>query len=126
MNTQKLRSGICIASIASLLAMPLAAGAPTFPTGKYKAGEISLQFDGGGHFKVNTGDQAVVEGVYTASADQITLTDKSGAWACSSKGEETGTYGWKYAGGTLTLSKVEDHCEGRAGDLPQRGWQRQD
>jgi hypothetical protein len=117
---------VCAVFIASMLGIPLASAAPEFPAGKYQAGEVSMQFDGRGHFKVSKGGQAVVDGEYTARADQIKLTDKSGAWACSSKGEETGSYLWKYEGDTLTFSKVEDRCEGRAGDLPQHGWKRQE
>jgi len=126
MRMQKLPPGVACAVSIALMLIPLAWAAPAFPTGNYQAGEVSMQFDDHGRFKVSKGGQTVVDGEYTARADQISLTDKSGAWACSSKGEETGSYLWKYEGGTLTFSKVEDRCEGRVGDLPQHGWKRQE
>ena len=124
MNSQKIRSGIIYAaSVVSMMAMPLVMAAPTFPAGKYKAGEISIQFDGRGHVKVSQGDRALVDGEYTTNADQLKLTDKSGPMACP-KDEQTGTYRWKYESGTLTLSIVEDRCDGRSGDLTGRQWKR--
>jgi hypothetical protein len=125
MSTQKIRSGITYTlSVISMLVVPLVVAAPTFPTGKYKAGEISIQFDGHGNVKVSQGDRVLVDGQYIADGDQIKLTDESGPMACS-KGEETGTYRWKHEGGTLTFSKVEDRCDGRSGDLVGRGWKRE-
>jgi hypothetical protein len=125
MNAQKIRSSIIYAaSVVSMLATPLVMAAPAFPTGKYKAGEISIQFDDRGHVKVSQGDRALVDGEYTTNADQLKLTDKSGPMACP-KDEETGTYRWKYQGSTLTLSKVEDRCDGRSGDLSGREWKKE-
>jgi len=122
MSTQKIRSGLtCTLSVISMIVVPLAVAAPTFPAGKYKAGEISIQFDTHGNVKVSQGDRALVDGKYTANGDQIRLTDESGPMACA-KGEESGTYRWKREGDTLTFSKVEDRCDGRSGDLLGRGW----
>ena len=125
MDVQKIRSVIIhAASVASIVAVPLVIAAPAFPAGKYQAGEVSMQFDGHGHFKLSMGKQALVDGDYATSADQIRLTDKSGPLACSAKGEETGAYLWKFEGDKLIFTKVEDACEGRSGDLPNRDWKR--
>jgi hypothetical protein len=123
MNTRRCCT-ICLASIASVLAAPLASAAPAFPTGEYKAGDVALRFDGHGHFNLSNGGKAVVDGDYATTADQIAFTDRSGPWSCS-KGEETGKYGWKYEDGTLTFTKIDARCEGRSSDLPNRGWKRQ-
>jgi hypothetical protein len=126
MNTHTLRSLIIgMASIISLLAMPLAAAA-VFPTGTYKAGEVSIRFDAQGHFKLSQGDKTLVDGKFTASGDQLKVTDESGSWACSKKGEETGSYRWSFESETLTFSKLDDQCAGRSDDLPKRKWKRED
>jgi len=125
MNSQKIRSAVIYtASVISMMAVPLAVAAPKFPTGKYQAGDISIQFDNHGHVSVSQGERALVDGQYVANGDQVKLTDESGPMACS-KGEETGTYRWKYDGDTITFTKVEDRCDGRSGDLFGRGWKRQ-
>jgi hypothetical protein len=126
MSTQKIQSGVKYTlSVIAMIVVPLVVAAPTFPTGKYKAGEISIQFDAHGNVKLSQGDRALVDGHYMANGDQIKLTDKSGPMACS-KGEETGTYRWKHEGDTLTFSKLEDRCDGRSGDLVGRGWKREE
>jgi len=125
MNAQKIRSGIIgSVSIIAMIAVPFVVAAPTFPTGTYKAGEISIQFDDHGHVRVGQGDHILVEGQFVVSADQIKLTDESGPMACS-KGEETGSYRWKYEGEALSFSKLDDPCDGRSGDLLGRQWKKE-
>jgi hypothetical protein len=111
-------------SVLSAIATSIAVAAPTFPTGKYKAGEISIQFDDHGHVQVSQGDRALVDGRFVANADQIKLTDESGPMACS-KDEATGTYRWKYDGEALSFSKLDDRCDGRSGDLSGRQWKKE-
>jgi hypothetical protein len=72
-----------------------------------------------------TGEEVVVEGEYTVKGEQLTLTDKQGRLACTGEeGMATATYEWKYEGESLTLSKVEDKCEGRSAGLTAGPWKR--
>lgn len=125
MNVQ--RSKRSILSLFTLLAtttasmLPAAAG---FPGGDYVAGQIMLRFDGSGHVRVMQEEKVLVEGDFSAQADRITFTDKSGPMACE-KGQETGVYHWKLEHDTLTLTKVDDACDGRSGDLVAQAWKRQ-
>jgi hypothetical protein len=124
-NAQKIRSGTIYATlVASMMAMPLVMAASAFPTGKYKAGEISIQFDDHGHVKVSQGERTLVDGQFAATADEIKLTDESGPMACA-KDEATGTYRWKYEGEALSFSKLDDRCDGRSGDLSGRQWKKE-
>jgi hypothetical protein len=121
MSVYKIRSVIiCMSTIT----MAVAVAAPTFPTGKYKAGEISIQFDDHGHLKVSEGDRTLVDGRFVANADQIKLTDESGPMACS-EDEATGSYRWKYEGEALSFSNLDDRCDGRSGDLSGRPWKKE-
>jgi hypothetical protein len=102
----------------------LAVAASSFPGGDYVAGQVMLHFDQSGHMRLTKGKQALVDGTFTVQADHISLTDKSGPMACA-KGEETGVYQWKLEHDALTLTKVEDACDGRSGDLVAQPWKRQ-
>ncbi len=125
MSAHKIRSVIIwTTSVISTLTMAVAVAAPTFPTGKYTAGEISIQFDDHGHVKVSEGDHTLVDGRFVANADQIKLTDESGPMACP-KDEATGSYRWKYEGEALSFSSLDDRCDGRSGDLSGRIWKKE-
>lgn len=95
---------------------------PAFPTGAYVSGKIAMKVDPQGHVRVTEGMKVLVDGEFSVKADEIRLTDKSGPMACLTKGQETGVYRWHYTGGKLTLSKIEDRCEGRVGDLTAQPW----
>ena len=125
MNAHEIRSSIIWAvSVMSTITMAVAIAAQTFPTGTYNAGGISIQFDDHGHVRVSQGDRSLVDGQFLATADQIKLTDESGPMACS-KGEESGTYHWKYEDEALSFSKLNDRCDGRSGDLIGRQWKKE-
>ena len=95
-----------------------------FPQGTYASGEYTIVFADKGQFRVLTGEELVVEGEYTVKGEQLMLTDKRGRLACKGEGMATATYGWKYEGETLTLSKVEDKCTGRSAGLTAGPWKR--
>ena len=80
-----------------------------FPTGSFAAGMFTITFNSDGSHSVSADDKIVVKGTYNVEQDQLVLTDKEGEYACA----ETGKYKWKYDGKALTLTKVEDECEGR-------------
>src|ERR1700751_3429339 len=102
------------AAIGAAFVTLLVFAAATFPSGTYVSGGMAATFDGG-HFRVKQGETGQVEGDYATHGDQIQLTDKRGPWACTTAGEETGAYRWKYDGGTLTFSEVSDRCKDRSG-----------
>ena len=109
----------------SLLAATLAvsaASAADFPAGTYAASGITLNFDGKGHFRGSQKDAVVVEGSYNVKGDQLEFADKSGPWACPA--EQTGTYGWKPNGETLTFSKIADACNERVQSLTTHSWKK--
>lgn len=111
----KLSVALAIATCSAFAALPASAG--DFPAGTYTAPGFALTFDGNGHFRASQEDAVKVEGNYTVDGDQLQFTDKSGPWACTKAGEQTGTYHWKSAGDTLTFSKVADPCKDREGSL---------
>jgi hypothetical protein len=108
--------------MALALSSAFAAG---FPTGTFEGKElpITVSFDTKGHFSVSQGATLGVTGTYTAKADQISLTDAQGPWACTSPGQQTGIYTWKFENGALLLSKLADQCGDRAKTLASVTWQ---
>lgn len=58
--------------------------------------------------------KVTVECQYASTADQLKVTDKEGEMACGNQpGLETGIYQWTLDGKKLTLTAVEDKCDGR-------------
>lgn len=98
--------------------------AANFPQGTYTSGEYTIVFADKGQFRVSSGEELVVEGEYVVKGEQLILTDKRGRLACAGEGMATATYGWKYEGEMLTLSKVEDNCSGRSAGLTAGPWKR--
>ena len=58
------------------------------------------------------------EGNYTLTGDQIAITMSEGANPCGA----TGTYTWASDGKSLTLTTVEDSCEGRPTFFTMHPW----
>ena len=110
--------------ICAVVGASIAFAAADFPLGSYTVEGYAIVFADKGKFSVNKGDEVLVEGEYTVKGDQLQLTDKRGLIACTGEGQETGTYGWKYEGDVLTLSKLEDKCEGRSAAMTSRPWKR--
>ena len=96
-------------------------------TGSYKVSNApyTLTFDGKGQFHVAQGEKQQVAGSYIVKADEIELTDASGPWACTKRGEQTGTYHFTVEGSALSLSLVTDKCADRVNSLVNLKWQRQ-
>ena len=111
---------VSLATCSALVAS--AAFAADFPAGTYMASDVTLSFDGNGHFRGSQKDAVKVEGDYAVSGDQLKFTDKSGAWACPAA--QVGTYRWRSDGDTLTLSKVSDACKDRVESLTPHSWKK--
>jgi hypothetical protein len=111
-------------AISSLVALSPAFAAD-FPTGTYKAQDLSLVFDGKGQFHVSDGKTTEVSGTYTVVQGQVELTDVKGPWACTKSGQQKGTYVWSWNGTALTFLKVTDSCEERSKTLAPASWQLQ-
>lgn len=86
-----------------------------FPVGKYAVGPFTVSFESDGKMSVTRDGEIVVEGVYSVSKDEITLTDKKGSMACLEGGP--GKFQWKFDGKALTFKTIEDDCGGRASAL---------
>jgi hypothetical protein len=99
--------------------------AADFPTGTFEGKElpITVSFDNKGHFSVRQGATLGVTGTYSTKANQISVTDATGPWACTIPGQQTGIYGWTFENGTLLLSKLADQCGDRARTLASITWQ---
>ena len=118
-------SGTLALAICSVLATGSAIAAMPFPPGTYGGGAVSITFDGAGLVQVKKGGTLEVEGSYAFNDDQLEVTDKSGPWACTKATEKSGTYHWKYDGGTLTFTPIADQCKDRAGSLTSQPWKKQ-
>jgi steroid delta-isomerase-like uncharacterized protein len=65
-----------------------------------------------------------VNGHYTLNEDQIVLTDDSGFAACTPEQGAMGSYQWSLSGANLTLTPLEDTCEGRVYVLSSKAFPR--
>jgi hypothetical protein len=74
------------------------------------AGYIEFFFDDS-TYTVSQNGQIVVQGVYTATADQLVVQAMSGPNACATSIK--GTYQWTFDGKVLNLTSVDDDCDGR-------------
>ncbi len=70
--------------------------------------EIMLADDG--TFAVRHDGTADVEGTYMIDGDRVTFTDTSGEFMCD---PVTGVYRWSISGDQVTMSVVDDACDGR-------------
>ena len=109
------------AYIASLVAVTAVAVAGDFPAGSYISGPYMLRFERNGVFRVIKSDVALVEGTYRVKGDQLQITDKRGPFACTGKGQATGTYSWSIEAEMLRFSKVEDNSPNRVQTFPDPG-----
>ncbi len=124
MTHAKLLAGI-IASTAAFAALAARAAtpAPAFPAADYGTGGHTLSFDGKGGFRLlNDADHAVlVDGAYAVEGTELMLTDRGGPYACTGD-KAKATYRWSVDGGALVLTKADDPCDDRAGDLTGAHW----
>ena len=78
-------------------------------------------------FQILLGDKPMVEGRFTASGDEIVLTDEKGPISCSiTPGNETGKYKWTLDAGKLTFTTTGDKCDGRELILTLHAWTKKD
>jgi META domain len=113
-----------LACSAMLFVTSFAFGA-AFPTGTFviAGGQATVRFGADGRFHVAAGSDSV-DGTYSATGDQITLTDVSGTMACADT-MKVGQYKWSYADNAITFTKVKDVCDERSGDLTAQPWKKQ-
>jgi hypothetical protein len=113
-----MKAAMGIAAAAPVLALAVAGGVPA---GEYETGGVTLTF-ADGQYRVAQGKNVAVEGTYTSDATTVTLTDVSGTFACPGDPKPAGKYGWKIAGGALTLTTIADACDDRSKDLTGHAW----
>lgn len=96
---------------------------PTIPEGTYLsnagAGNEQLKLSGGNYVIVVNG-ATYVQGAYTSTSDQLTLTTSDASASCrTSLGPAQ--YRWTLKSNLLTLNMDKDSCEARA-TLLQQTW----
>ena len=108
-----------------LLALDTVARTADFKKGTYSVttggAKWSIRYDGNSKVTVTRDGAPVVEGTYKVTEDLLEVTDERGPMACGGE-QKTGKYKWKLEGKTLTFTKVEDECEGRANALTGQAW----
>jgi hypothetical protein len=79
-----------------------------------------------GSMKLTLDGKVKVEGKYSSTSEEVKITDEKGEIACSNNpGSETGTYKWMLENNKLTLTVVEDKCEGRKNFLTHGSWRKE-
>ncbi|MCH8088452.1 MAG: hypothetical protein IH955_00370 [Chloroflexi bacterium] len=76
------------------------------------SGFWDLTFADDSLFTVFRDGELVVKGTYRVVEDQLTLSDEEGLLACRG-GQEIGLYKWALDGDALSLTVIEDQCDGR-------------
>ena len=116
---------LCCAVLLIVLALDTVARAADFRKGTYSVTgggtKWSIKYDDNNKVTVTRDGTAVVEGTYKVTGDLLEVTDEKGPMACGGE-QKTGKYKWKLEGKTLTLTKVEDECDGRANALTGQAW----
>jgi len=87
------------------------------PRGTFVGGDWAITIGSKNQFRVREKGKVVVVGTYTVTGDQIAFSNERGIRACTEAGMEVGKYKWAYDGKDLTLTKIEDNCEGRVNAL---------
>lgn len=120
----KNESLLCLLLSLPAAAVASAATSPSFPHGTYeaKAAPYTVRFDDKGQFHVHKEATLEVTGTYSVEAGELKLTDSAGPWACTKKGEQSGTYKWKFENAVLTLTKLADKCVDRVNSLVGLEW----
>jgi len=112
-------------------AAPMAPAAPAGITGEYTMtisaadvpaempdsmkqmmiGTWNIGLHEGNHVLVTYNGREVVSGPYVVSGSQVTFpANDTGPYACRT----TATYNWRMSGDQLTLTRVQDACDGRS------------
>src|ERR1700733_8869517 len=98
-------------SCAAMGSTNIANAADEFPPGTYVSRDLSITFDGKGHYQLSQSDTLKVSGTYTVQGDEIDVTDTSGPWTCP-KGQRTGSYHWEATLNGIAVTKMADACGG--------------
>lgn len=118
---------LCVVFLIALLAIDAMSQTAEFKKGIYSAtsGDTkwAIKYDDG-KLTLTRNGEAVVNGVYKITGNEIEVTDESGMMACGGD-LKTGRYKWKLEGKNLTFEKIEDDCPGRAGALTSITWQQE-
>ncbi|MEE9249038.1 MAG: hypothetical protein V3U79_10130 [Dehalococcoidia bacterium] len=71
-----------------------------------------LNFADDSLFTVSKDGELVVKGTYGVVEDQLTFNDEEGVLACRA-GQAIGIYKWALDDNALSLTAIEDQCDGR-------------
>jgi hypothetical protein len=128
-----------VAAIVLLLVLASCASEPSLSPGTYTAtitredstsyftiGEWELTLTEGNGYSLTKDGRIDEEGDYTLTQDQIEFAATFAATSAESNCFVAGTYQWASDGKELTLTKVEDECEGRPTIFTTHPWSRQD
>jgi len=86
-------------------------------------GEWTITLAEDRRYRIAKNGQALLEGHFVSSAEQIKFTDEAGDLACTqSSGMRSGSYEWSYQNHKLTFIPVTDNCEGRRFVLGIHPW----
>jgi hypothetical protein len=66
--------------------------------------------------------EVVAEGPWVGTPTRLVTRDVAGSLACVGPGFEQGVYGWSLDNGELTLTVVQDRCDGRVFVLTAKPW----
>ena len=102
-----------------------ATAAAEFPPGTYVSRDLSITFDGKGHYQLSQSGTLKVSGTYTVQGDEIDVTDTSGPWTCP-KGQRTGSYHWEPTLNGVAFTKMTDECDGRSSPMTTGPWKHKD
>ena len=87
----------------------------TVVRGDQLVGKWTLVFNSDGTYEVRLNDVTHVKGTFTLKDDELTLTDKTGDFACVEGDNPQGVYKITRSALMLTFEKVKDEtCPGRA------------
>jgi hypothetical protein len=101
---------------------------PFFPPGvvEFLSGDWELDFTDPRSSVTRLNGEVVVMGRYTANPARLVMRDTGGDIACLDEpGMAQGVYAWSLVGDQLTLTAVQDRCEGRPFVLTVKPWQKQ-
>lgn len=79
----------------------------------YMVGTLITTFRSDGSWDTRQDGQLRVNGLFTISGSQLSITDGGGYWSCAQVNAATGTYTWSFNGTNLTLTVISDDCSGR-------------
>jgi hypothetical protein len=85
-------------------------------------GDWEMDFTDPRNSVVRLNGEVVAEGLWIATPARLVTRDVSGDLACVGPGFEQGVYGWSLNNGELTLTAVQDRCDGRAFVLTAKPW----